>query len=304
MRDTPIPRDQEQVVPLAHEGEKGQILLLSDALVDQIAAGEVVERPASVVKELVENSLDAGASRIRVEARDGGAAVIAVTDDGRGMLPAELPMALQRHATSKLRSAADLTRIASFGFRGEALPAIASVSRFRIFSRARGQDHGFEIQVESGRVVREREAGGPEGTRVEVADLFASVPARRKFLKRPSTEWGHVADWLARLAMARPDIHIESQRDDRTATVWPACREPRDRIAALLSEPDAAALLEVDHGAADCRVHIDPIDWLARRPVPPAGGGEAAALPRRVAFVQLVGSAHPRASRSLRGARS
>jgi DNA mismatch repair protein MutL len=215
----------------------------------------VVERPASVVKELVENSLDAGASRIRVEVRDGGAALIAVTDDGCGMLPAELPMALQRHATSKLRIAADLTRIASFGFRGEALPAIASVSRFRIFSRARGQDHGFEIQLEGGRVVRQRAAGGPEGTRIEVADLFASVPARRKFLKRPSTEWGHVADWLARLGMARPDVHIESQRDDRAATLWPACLEPRDRIAALLPESDAAALLEVDHQAPGCRVH-------------------------------------------------
>jgi len=255
MRDASIPRDVEKVILAAHEGKKRQILPLSDSLVDQIAAGEVVERPASVVKELVENSLDAGASRIRVQVRDGGAALIAVTDDGRGMLPAELPMALQRHATSKLRIAADLTRIASFGFRGEALPAIASVSRFRIFSRARGQDHGFEIQVESGRVVRERVAGGPEGTRIEVADLFASVPARRKFLKRPSTEWGHVSDWLVRLAMARPEVHIEIQRDDRTATLWPACLEPRDRIAALLPEPDAAALLEVEHGVPDCRVH-------------------------------------------------
>ncbi|MBW2495954.1 MAG: ATP-binding protein, partial [Deltaproteobacteria bacterium] len=163
--------------------EKGRIRLLSDALVDQIAAGEVVERPASVVKELVENSLDAGASTIRLEVRDGGSALIAVTDDGLGMTPAEPPLALQRHATSKLRSAADLQRIASFGFRGEALPAIASVSRFRIRSRARGAVHGYEIQCEAGRVLSEREAGGPEGTRIEVADLFASVQARRKFLK-------------------------------------------------------------------------------------------------------------------------
>jgi DNA mismatch repair protein MutL len=235
--------------------EKGRIRLLSDALVDQIAAGEVVERPASVVKELVENSLDAGASTIRLEVRDGGAALIAVTDDGLGMTPAELPMALQRHATSKLRSAADLQRIASFGFRGEALPAIASVSRFRIRSRARGAAHGSEIQSEAGRVLSEREAGGPEGTRIEVADLFASVPARRKFLKRPGTEWGHIADWLTRLALARPEIHIEMQRDDRPVTIWPACRDPRDRIAAVLSDDDASALIAVDHEESGCRVH-------------------------------------------------
>ena len=237
------------------EGEKGRIRLLSDALVDQIAAGEVVERPASVVKELVENSLDAGAQRVRVEVRDGGSALIAVTDDGQGMTPAELPMALQRHATSKLSSAADLMRIASFGFRGEALPAIASVSRFRIFSRARGADHGYEIQSEAGRVLHEREAGGPEGTRIEVADLFGSVPARRKFLKRPGTEWGHIADWLARLALVRPDIHIETQRDDRKASVWPACSDARDRIAMILSEEDAAGLIEVEHEDPACRIH-------------------------------------------------
>jgi DNA mismatch repair protein MutL len=237
------------------DDEKGRIRLLSDALVDQIAAGEVVERPASVVKELVENSLDAGARRIRVEVRDGGAAMIAVSDDGAGMLPDEIPMALQRHATSKLASAADLMRISSFGFRGEALPAIASVSRFRIFSRARGEEHGYEVQIDCGKLIHERAAGGPEGTRIEVADLFASVPARRKFLKRPGTEWGHIADWLSRLAMVRPDIHIESQRDDRKATVWPACREQRDRIAALLSDDDAAALLEVDCETPECHVH-------------------------------------------------
>jgi DNA mismatch repair protein MutL len=240
---------------LSPDSEKGRIRLLSDALVDQIAAGEVVERPASVVKELVENSLDADAHRVRVEIRDGGAALIAVTDDGLGMSRAELPMALQRHATSKLAAAADLMRIASFGFRGEALPAIASVSRFRIFSRPRGAEYGYEIQSEAGVVSSERVAGGPEGTRIEVADLFGSVPARRKFLKRPGTEWGHIADWLGRLALVRPEIHIESQRDARKPTIWPACSDPRDRIAMILSDDDAAALIEVDHEEAGCRIH-------------------------------------------------
>src|SRR6056297_208973 len=233
----------------------GRIHLLSDALVDQIAAGEVVERPASVVKELVENSLDAEASTIRVDIRQGGTGLIAVTDDGVGMSRSELSMALRRHATSKLRDASDLMQISSFGFRGEALPAIASVSRFRIRSRARGAPVGFEIESEAGRILKEREAGGPEGTRIEVAELFASVPARRKFLKRPATEWGHIADWLSRLAMVRPDIHIESQRDDRPATIWPACRDARDRIAAVLSEDDAASLVEVDAESPVGRVH-------------------------------------------------
>ena len=239
----------------ATPSEKGRIRLLSDALVDQIAAGEVVERPASVVKELVENALDAEATHIRVEVREGGSALIAVTDDGVGMSPAELPMALQRHATSKLRSAADLMRIGSFGFRGEALPAIASVSRFRIRSRARGADPGYEIVIDGGVLASERVAGGPEGTRIEVADLFASVPARRKFLKRAGTEWGHIADWLARLALVRPEIHLEVQRDDRKATVWPACANPIDRIAMVLSEDDAAALVEVSYDSPEARVH-------------------------------------------------
>ena len=232
-----------------------RIELLADELVDQIAAGEVVERPASVVKELVENSLDAGAGLIRVDVREGGAALIAVTDDGLGMSPDELPLALQRHATSKLRCAADLERIASFGFRGEALPAIASVSRFRIRSRVRGAATGFEIECNAGRVLHQRETGSPEGTRVEVADLFATVPARRKFLKRPGTEWGHIADWLSRLALVRPEIHLEHRRDERAVTVWPACRDPRDRIAAVLSDEDAAALIEIHHETPVCRVH-------------------------------------------------
>ncbi len=235
--------------------EVGRIRLLSDALVDQIAAGEVVERPASVVKELVENALDADARRVQIEIRDGGAALIAVTDDGVGMTPAELPMALQRHATSKLGSIEDLGRIRSFGFRGEALPAIASVSRFRIVSRARGADHGFELRVDAGRITLEQPAGGPEGTRIEVADLFSSVPARRKFLKRAATEWGHIADWLARLALVRPDVHLEIRRDDRKATIWPACADLRDRVAMILPEADAAALIEVDHDAPEARVH-------------------------------------------------
>src|SRR5690606_5125892 len=205
------------------EGEGGRrVRRLPDALVDQIAAGEVVERPASVVKELVENALDAGARRIRVEVREGGAALVAVADDGIGMSAGDARLALERHATSKIGSAEDLARIASFGFRGEALPAIASVSRLRLRTRARGAAAGVELEVEGGRRIAERAAGAPEGTRVEVADLFYNVPARRKFLKSATTEWGHVADWMARAALALPAVHFDVRRDERPAVSWPA----------------------------------------------------------------------------------
>lgn len=222
-----------------------RILRLPDALVDQIAAGEVVERPASVVKELVENALDAGARRLRIDVREGGAALVAVSDDGRGMRPEDARLALERHATSKIASAEDLSRIVTFGFRGEALPAIASVSRLRLRSRARGAEDGIEIEIEGSKRIGERTAGGPEGTRIEVVDLFYNVPARRKFLKTAATEWGHVAEWLARSALALPAIHFDVQRDDRAAVHWPAVADPLDRIAAVLSERDAEGLVPV-----------------------------------------------------------
>jgi len=226
--------------------ETGGIQLLPDALIDQIAAGEVVERPASVVKELVENSLDAGATRVRIEIRDGGRGLVAVTDDGVGMSPQAIQLALSRHATSKISSLADLENVASFGFRGEALPAIASVSRMRLFSRARGQDAGFALNLQGGAIGDQGEAGGPEGTRIEVADLFAKIPARRKFLKSEGTEWGHISDWIRRLALALPGVHFELRRDDRAAIVWPATSDPLDRIAAVLGEAEADALVAVE----------------------------------------------------------
>jgi DNA mismatch repair protein MutL len=236
---------------------------LPDPLVDQIAAGEVVERPASVVKELVENALDARATRVRVEVRDGGSAWIAVTDDGHGMSPEDARLALERHATSKLARAADLQRIESYGFRGEALPAIASVSRLRLRTRLRGDPEAHELCVEDGKLLLDRATGAPEGTRVEVAELFARVPARRKFLKAASTEWGHVADWLARAALARPRVHFDLQRDDRPAIAWPAVEDPLDRIAAVLSEDEAAALVAVERTEGAARLHgfVSRPDW-------------------------------------------
>ncbi len=227
---------------------------LPDALVDQIAAGEVVERPASVVKELVENALDAGAGRVRVEVRGGGRDFIAVTDDGCGMQPDDARRALERHATSKIAQQEDLQHIASFGFRGEALPAIASVSKLRLRTRPRGAEAAFELRVEAGRLVEARSVGGPEGTRVEVSDLFAAIPARRKFLKAASTEWGHAAEWLTRAALALPHVHFDVRRDDRPALAWPSVSDPLDRIAAVLGETEAQALLPVQHEEGPARL--------------------------------------------------
>ncbi|HEY8154162.1 MAG TPA: DNA mismatch repair endonuclease MutL [Myxococcota bacterium] len=232
----------------------GRVQLLPDALIDQIAAGEVVERPASVVKELVENAIDAGASRIRVEVRDGGREFIAVADDGCGMSPADARLALQRHATSKIACVEDLQRVRSFGFRGEALPAIASVCQLRLRTRARGAAEGFELRVEAGQIRHAGAVGAPEGTRIEVADLFAAVPARRKFLKTASTEWGHIADGLVRCALALPGLHFDVQREGRPALAWPAVESPLDRVAAVLGEEDAAALVPVEYREGPARV--------------------------------------------------
>ena len=225
---------------------EGRIRQLPSDLIDQIAAGEVIERPASVLKELVENALDAGAGRIRVEIREGGASLVAVTDDGAGMTPEETRMALRRHATSKIAELEDLAGIRSFGFRGEALPAIASVSRMRLVSRPAGTEAGHEIRLDSSKVTEEREAGCPLGTRIEVADLFARVPARRKFLKKPGTEWGHAIDWLGRLAMALPSTHFEVQRDDHEAVVWPATDDGAERIAAVLGASQSRSLVRIE----------------------------------------------------------
>ncbi|NRA09221.1 MAG: DNA mismatch repair endonuclease MutL [Myxococcales bacterium] len=227
---------------------------LPDALVDRIAAGEVVERPASIVKELLENALDAGASRIRLEIRGGGRDWIAVSDDGCGMGPDDAKLALERHATSKIDASSDLVDIASYGFRGEALPAIASVSSLRLVTRPAGAALGYELQARAGAMTAGQEASAPEGTRIEVADLFEKVPARRKFLKSPQTEWRHIADVISRAAMVRPDVHFDVHRDERPAWNWPASRDSLDRLAAVLGEREAEALLPLSHLEGAVRV--------------------------------------------------
>jgi DNA mismatch repair protein MutL len=187
---------------------------LPEVLINQIAAGEVIERPAAAIKELVENSIDAGASRIDVFIRDGGASVMTVTDDGIGMTAAELPMAVDRHATSKLPDD-DLVNIASLGFRGEALPSIGAVSRLTITSRKRGADDSFAITIEAGKKSAVAPAALAQGTKIEVRDLFYATPARLKFLKSPRTETQNVREVIERLAMAYPDVHFRLTADER-----------------------------------------------------------------------------------------
>lgn len=188
---------------------------LPETLVNQIAAGEVIERPASAVKELVENALDAGATQIDIQLRDGGRSLISVTDDGRGMAPDELPLAVERHATSKLPDG-DLMAIQHFGFRGEALPSIGAVSRLAIESRQPGADSGWMIEVDGGRVSDVIPVGRPLGTRVEMCDLFFATPARLKFMKSDRAEFGAVSDVIKRLAMAHPDVGFTLKDGDRT----------------------------------------------------------------------------------------
>ncbi len=189
--------------------------LLPETLVNRIAAGEVVERPASAVKELVENALDAGAGQVEVVLRDGGRSLIAVTDDGCGMTAEELSLAVERHATSKLPDD-DLVRIASLGFRGEALPSIGAVSRMTVTSRPPGAAEAWRLAIEGGRKAAPEPAAQAPGTRVEVRDLFFATPARLKFLKTPRTEYGHAEDSVARLAMAFPQVGFSLSDGQRT----------------------------------------------------------------------------------------
>src|SRR5262250_526466 len=187
----------------------GRIHVLPEHVANKIAAGEVVERPASVAKELLENSLDAGASRIRVQVEAGGKKLIQITDDGCGMVRDDALLAFERHATSKLKNAEDLLSVATLGFRGEALPSIASVSRLRLETRASEEASGTIVEINGGKIFKVEEAGLPAGTSITIRDLFFNTPARKKFLKAESTELSHIASLVTHYALAHPDKHFE-----------------------------------------------------------------------------------------------
>jgi len=203
-----------------------RIQILPDLLVRKIAAGEIVERPASVVKELVENAVDAGAGRIALTIEDGGKQLIRVTDDGAGMSAEELRLAVAPHATSKVRVEEDLYEIATMGFRGEALASISAVSKMRIVSRPSQQLEAHELRIVAEQVESSQAAGAPPGTTVEVRDLFFNVPARRKFLRTPSTEVGHVNEQLIRAALANPQIAFELTNNRRVTQNLAASASP------------------------------------------------------------------------------
>jgi DNA mismatch repair protein MutL len=230
----------------------GRITRLPADLANQIAAGEVVERPASIVKELVENAIDAGASRVSIHVELGGKKQVRVDDDGEGMEPEDARLAIERHATSKIRRADDLAAIATMGFRGEALPSIASVSHFVLRTRARGQQSGTEIRVNGGTVASVVEAGAPEGTRVEVNDIFYNLPARRKFLKSDGAESAQVSRVVTQLALAHPAIGFTLTSAARTVIQCPPAVSLRDRLFQLYGE--RSDLLEVGKDAGGIRL--------------------------------------------------
>lgn len=222
-----------------------RVRLLPDTLASQVAAGEVIERPASVVKELVENSIDAAARSIEVMIRRGGMSLICVTDDGAGMDRDDALLCLERHATSKIRTAADLTTVGTLGFRGEALPSIASVSRFRLTTREKDAMAGTEVLVSGGKVETVRDGGEAPGTQIEVRSLFYNLPARRKFLRSENTETRQIEHQLSLQAIGHAGIAFSLVRDGRLVFQLPASRALRDRIRDLMGNDLLARLLEV-----------------------------------------------------------
>ncbi|MCL7714059.1 DNA mismatch repair endonuclease MutL [Stenotrophomonas mori] len=237
------------------------IRALPEILVNQIAAGEVVERPSSVVKELVENALDAGATRVDIDLEEGGVRLIRIRDNGGGIAAEQLPLAVSRHATSKIASLDDLEAVATLGFRGEALPSIASVSRFTLASRRAQDEHGAALQIEGGKIGDVAPRAHAPGTTVEVRELFYNVPARRKFLRAERTELGHIEEWLRSLALARPDVELRVSHNGKPSRRYkPGDLYSDARLNETLGEDFARQALRVDHSAAGLRLH----GWIAQ----------------------------------------
>jgi DNA mismatch repair protein MutL len=230
------------------------IAVLPPTVIDQIAAGEVIERPSSVVKELVDNAIDAGARTISVETMAGGRALIRVVDDGSGMSPRDAVLAFERHATSKLRGIDDLWGLATLGFRGEALPSIASVSRMTLTTRQAGDLAATRIHIEGGRLIEVTEVGAPVGTCVEVADLLYNVPARLKFLKSDATEASHITELVARVAMVQHDLHLRLKHNGRVALDAPPDRDGFARVQSLLGARIASRMVPISGQETGVRV--------------------------------------------------
>jgi DNA mismatch repair protein MutL len=252
----------------------GRIRILSDQVANQIAAGEVVERPASVVKELLENSLDAGATRVRIEVEGGGRKLIRVVDNGHGMVRDDALLAFERHATSKLHTSDDLLHIRTLGFRGEALPSIASVSHLTLETRATEDAAGTMVEIAGGKILRVEDAGMPAGTTIAVRDLFFNTPARRKFLKSEQTELAHIAALVTHYALAHPERHFELHSATQALLVAPAVATSGDRLYQIFGRDTAALMLataaEIDFARAGLP---EPPPWRREADYAPADPG-------------------------------
>jgi DNA mismatch repair protein MutL len=231
-----------------------KIIRLPDSWAARIAAGEVVERPASVVKELIENSLDAGAREISVWIEGSGVSLIRVSDDGEGIAGDDLPLAIERHATSKIKDESDLWNIVTLGFRGEALPSIGSVARVEITSRTTDGDSGYRIAIDGGHAGGMIGAGCSVGTTVEVRELFFNIPARRKFLKSPGTELSHICDVVNHAALIHPEVHVRLYNQGRLLCDYPSDVEARDRLAQVFGRDIAAGMVPLSWGRGELKI--------------------------------------------------
>ena len=232
----------------------GNIVLLDDLTINKIAAGEVIERPASVVKELVENSIDAGATNVTVEIKNGGITYIRITDNGKGFLPDDMEIAFERHATSKIRSAKDLEEVKSMGFRGEALASIAAIARVELTSRTEDSETGYSIVVEGGKIISKEETGCPKGTTIIVENLFYNTPVRYKFLKKDFTELGYVEDVINRLALVNPGIALKLQSLGKTLVQTNGNGNMKDTVYSIYGKDIAENILNVDYTFEDMKV--------------------------------------------------
>ena len=232
----------------------GNIVLLDDNTINKIAAGEVIERPASVVKELMENSIDAGATAISVEIRNGGISYIRITDNGKGIGADDMEIAFERHATSKIRKAEDLETVTSMGFRGEALASVAAISKIEMVSRTADSENGYRIAIEGGRIVDKEEAGCPKGTAITITDLFFNTPVRYKFLKKDFTEAGYIEDAVTRLALVHPEVAIKLTNTGKTIIQTPGNNESKATMYSIYGKDVAENILDVDYTYED--IHI------------------------------------------------
>lgn len=232
----------------------GNIVLLDDNTINKIAAGEVIERPASVVKELMENSIDAGATAISVEIRNGGISYIRITDNGKGIAPDDMEIAFERHATSKIRRAEDLETVTSMGFRGEALASVAAISKIEMVSKTADNEIGYRIEIEGGRTINKEETGCPKGTAITITDLFFNTPVRYKFLKKDFTEAGYIEDAVTRLALVHPEVAIKLINSGKTTIQTPGNNEAKATIYSIYGKDIAENILDVDYTYED--IHI------------------------------------------------